>query len=149
MSDSENASKTETPWHLWLVGIFSLLWSGMGALDYLMAQTRNESYMSNFSIEQLEYFNSFPSWLIAAWACAVWGGVAGAILLLLRRKIAAQVFLFSLLCMVATTIHNYGFANGLEVVGDTFSLVFTAVIFIFIVAFYIYSTMMSKRGVLR
>ncbi|NKB36603.1 MAG: hypothetical protein GKR93_05445 [Gammaproteobacteria bacterium] len=149
MSDTDNELQNKSPWHLWLVGIFSLLWSSMGALDYLMAQTRNENYMSNFSIEQVEYFNSFPAWVIAAWACAVWGGVAGAILLLLRKKIAAQVFLFSLISMIATTIHNYGFANGLEIVGDTFSLIFTAVIFIFIVVFYLYSTMMGKRGVLK
>ena len=149
MSDSENELPVKTPWHLWLVGIFSLLWSSMGALDYLMAQTRNEAYMSNFSVAQLEYVNSFPAWLIAAWACAVWGGVVAAILLLLRKKLAAHVFLFSLISMVATTIHNYGFSNGLEVMGDAFSLVFTAVIFIFIVVFYLYSTMMAKRGVLK
>ncbi len=149
MSESETASEIKTPWHFWLVGIFALLWSAMGAMDYFMTQTKNESYLSSFSMEQLEYFYSFPSWVVALWACAVWGSVLAAILLLLRKKIAAHVFLFSLVCMIATTIHNYGFANGLEVVGDAFSLAFTAVIFMFIVAFYLYSTMMTKRGLLK
>lgn len=43
MSDSLENSKVSTPWHLWLLGIFALLWSGMGALDYVMTQTRNEA----------------------------------------------------------------------------------------------------------
>ena len=139
----------KAPWHLWLVGIFSLLWSSMGALDYVMTQSGNEDYMSRFTAEQLEYFYSFPSWIIALWACAVWGGVAGGILLLLRKKIASWVFLFSLLCMLLTTIRNYGFAGGLEVAGDTFSLVFTAVIFLLSLAFFLYARMMQGRGVLR
>ena len=25
-----------TPWHVWVVGIVALLWSSVGAMDYLM-----------------------------------------------------------------------------------------------------------------
>jgi len=148
MADSLENTKISTPWHLWLIGIFALLWSGMGALDYVMTQTRNESYMSNFTAAQLEFFYAFPVWVIAAWAVAVWGGVAGALLLLMRKRIAVWVFLVSLISMVTTTIHNYVFSNGLEVVGDPFSLGFTAVIFIFAFGFYLYSIIMRNRGVL-
>jgi hypothetical protein len=41
-----------TPWHLWVIGIVALLWSGMGAMDYVMTQTRNAAYMSAFTPEQ-------------------------------------------------------------------------------------------------
>ena len=140
--------RARTPWHLWLVGIAALLWSAMGALDYVMTQTRNESYMSNFTPEQLQFFYSFPSWLVAAWAIAVWGGVLGSIWLLMRKSLAVWFYFVSLVCMVITAIHNYVFANGMEVIGDTFSLVFTAIIFIVAVALFVYAKAMRARMVI-
>jgi hypothetical protein len=44
--DAAAATPHRIPWHLWLVGILGLLWESVGAFDYLMAQTQNESYMS-------------------------------------------------------------------------------------------------------
>lgn len=148
MTEAEATSSGRTPWHLWVVGILAVLWNSMGAFDYLMTETRNEGYMSQFTPEQLEYFYGFPAWVVGLWAIAVWGGVLGAILLLLRKKSAAGIFLLSFLAMVATTIHNYGLSDGLEVAGDTFSLAFSAVIFVVALLLYIYSRAMKNRGVL-
>ena len=52
---------------------------------------------------------------MAFWAVAVWGGLLGAILLLMRKKLAWPVLIVSWGCMVVTAIHNYGFAGGAEV----------------------------------
>jgi hypothetical protein len=120
----------------------------MGAFDYIMTKTRNEAYMSNFTPEQLEFFYGFPAWLVAFWAVAVWGGVVGALLLLLRKRFAVWVFLASLLSMVVTVMHNYVFSNGLEVVGDPFSLGFSALIFVVGLLLVLYARAMQKRGVL-
>ena len=46
----------KTPWHIWVVGVGSLLWHLIGATDYVMTQTKNEQYMANFTPEQLDYF---------------------------------------------------------------------------------------------
>ena len=54
----------------------------------------------------------------------------------------------SLIAMVITTYHNYVLSNGMEVVGGTFLLVFTAVIFLIAVALFPYASKMKKRGVL-
>ena len=35
----------KTPWHLWLVGVLSLLWNGFGAFDFIQTTTRGEAYM--------------------------------------------------------------------------------------------------------
>ena len=120
----------------------------MGAFDYVMYATKNEAYMKNFTPEQLEYFDSFPALAVAFWATAVWSGLLGSFLLLFRKKHAVPVFLVSLIAMVLTTIHNYGLSNGMEVMGDTFSLVFTAVIFVITVALYVYARAMKQAHVL-
>ena len=139
---------TKTPRHLWVVGIVGFLWSAMGAMDYVMTQTRNEDYVAKFTPEQLEYFYGFPTWVVATWALAVWCGVAGTVLLLLRKRIAEPVLLVSLISMVLTTIHNYGMSNGLEVAGGVFPLVFTAVIFLVALGLWLYARAMKSRGVI-
>jgi hypothetical protein len=148
MSEVQAKTSSSTPKHLWLVGILSLLWNAMGALDYVMTELKVEAYMSQFTPEQLEYFYGFPTWVVAVWAIAVWGGVIGSLLLLLKKRFAVPVFLVSFIAMVITTLHNYVFSNGLEVVGEAFPLIFTAVIFVVALLLYLYARAMQKRGVL-
>ncbi len=148
MSESLPDQVGSTPRHLWVVGVLGFLWSSMGAMDYVMTQSRNESYMAAFTPEQLSFFYGFPAWAVATWAVAVWGGVVGAIVLLLRRSLAVWFFLASFLAMLVTSFQNYALSNGMEVVGDMFSLIFTAVIFLISLGLLLYSRAMQQRGIL-
>lgn len=139
---------TRAPWHLWVVGIAALLWNAVGALDYVMTQTRNAQYMAGFTAEQLAFFYGLPAWTVAAWAIGVWGGVLGSLLLLLRKSLAVWVFLASLVGVVLTTLQNYVLSNGMEVMGGPGAVVFTAVIFLVAVALYAYARAMTTRRVL-
>lgn len=145
MNDS---TSTKTPWHLWVIGIIGLLWNAMGAFDFIMTMTKNEDYMAAFTEPQLEFFYSFPGWVVGAWAIAVFGAVFGSLALLARSKFATPIFGLSLLAMVATTIHNFGMSNGYEIMGIV-GTIFTVVIFL-IAAFLVwYSFTLSRKGVLR
>ena len=149
MTQSRPGPAGRTPRHLWVVGIIALLWNCIGAFDYLMTQTKNAAYMSAFPPEQLAFFYGLPVWVIAAWALAVWGGVLGSVLLLLRRRLAVPVFLVSLVGMAVTNLHNWMLSNAFELFTDTFSRVFTVVIIAITVGLYFYARAMEKRGVLR
>lgn len=140
--------QVKTPKHLWIVGILALLWNAMGAVDYVMTETRNASYMSQYSPEQLEYFTNFPVWFIAFWAIAVWGSVLGSILLLLRIRWAGAAFFVSLLAMVVTSVYSFGMSDGASIMGVG-GIVFTVVIYLVAVFLLLYSRAMCKRGVTR
>ena len=144
MSEGQSAA---TPRHLWIVGILALIWNLIGAMDYIMTELRNEAYMAQFTPEQLDFFYSFPAWLVAFWAVAVWGGVLGAVLLLMRKKLAVTVLVVSFLCMVVTTVHNYGFAGAADIVGGM-GLFFSGVVFVVALALILYARRMAARGVL-
>jgi hypothetical protein len=148
MQDQVESDKPSTPWHLWAVGVVGLLWSAIGAMDYVMTQTRNEAYMGAFTPEQLAFFYGIPGWAVATWALAVWGGVVGSILLLLKKRHAVAVFLASLIAMLITAFQNYGLSNGMEVMGDAFGLGFTALIFLISLALYLYARAMQRKGLL-
>ncbi|MEE9447378.1 MAG: hypothetical protein V3V09_05430 [Arenicellales bacterium] len=139
----------KAPKLLWAIGIISLLWNAMSAMDYVMTQTKHEAYMSQFSPEQLAFFYSFPSWAVASWAIAVWGGVLGSILLLFRKRQALWAFLISLVAMVITAFQNYVLSNGLEVIKEPVLLAFTAVIFIIALGLVLYAKAMHRNGLLK
>jgi hypothetical protein len=148
MNTLHPTSAIVTPKPLWVFGVLALLWNGVGAFDYLMTETRNPSYMSSFSPEQLAYFYGFPAWVIAAWALAVWGGVLGSVLLLLRRRLAVPVFGVSLAAMMLTSFYNFALSNGLAIMGRE-AAIFSAVIFTVAVALLAYSRRLAATGVLR
>ena len=148
MTQSRPGPTSRTPRHLWVIGIVALLWNCIGAFDYVMTQTKNAAYMSAFPPEQLAWFYGLPVWVTAAWAIAVWGGVLGSVLLLLRRRLAVPVFLVSLVGLVVTTFQNWVLSNASEIFPDTFSRVFSVVIFVIAVGLLFYARAMDKRGVL-
>jgi len=148
MADATTQS-AKAPWHLWVVGVVSLLWNSVGAMDFVMTQTKNRAYMSGFTPAQLEFYYGFPLWVVATWGIAVWGGVLGSLLLLLRSRFAAHLFLSSFIGIVLTDVRNFAFSNGIEVMGGVVALIFSAVIFVIGLLLLAYARAMCKRGVLR
>jgi hypothetical protein len=142
------AQSVKAPWHVWVVGIGSLLWNLVGATDFVMTQTRNKAYMSGFTPTQLDYYYHIPAWVVATWGIAVWGAVLGSILILLRRRRAAHLFVVSTICMVLTDINSFVLSDGLKVMGGASALIFAAVIFVIGVLLLVYARSMGKRGVL-
>jgi len=146
----KSAPASKTPWHLWVVGIVSLLWNAVGAMDFVMTQMRNEAYLKAFTPEQLEYFHSFPLWAVTCWGVATWGSLLGSALLLARRGLAYQVFVGSTVCMVLTTLYSFGLSDGLKVMGGGAGMIiFNALIFIIGILLLVYAKSMRQRGVLR
>jgi len=143
-----NSSIARTPRHLWIVGILAVLWNAVGAFDYSATQLRLESYMSQFPPEQLAYFYGFPSWVVAAWAIAVWGALLGSVGLLLRKRWAVWLFGVSIVGMVLTALHNFVLSDGLSVMGMG-AVTFTGVIWLIAFFLFFYARAMAKRGVLR
>jgi hypothetical protein len=137
-----------TPWHLWLVGALALLWNGFGGFDYVMTQTENAAHLASFTPEQRAYFASYPAWMVAVWAIGVWGGVLGAILLLLRRRWAFPVFVVSLAAFLVSVVYSYALSDGARIMG-TMGTVFSVVIALIGVGEILYARAMARRGVLR
>jgi len=51
----------KTPWHLWVIGVISLLWNSTGAMDFTMTQARNAAYLKGLTQAQLDFFYGFRS----------------------------------------------------------------------------------------
>lgn len=142
-----------TPWHLWAVGVLSLLWNAMGAIDYTFSQLGNRVWIAagaeRMGIEPREmiaYIESFPSWLHAFWALGVWGAVLGSILLLARSRFAVWAFAGSLLGLAVTQFYRVLAPTPDWVRGD---LLFNLLLWSMATFLLIYALSMRRRGVLR
>ncbi len=140
-------SRAKTPIHLWIVGVVALLWNAGGAFDYLATELKWGPYISQLTEEQLAYFYGFPSWAVACWALAVWGGLFGAVALLLRKRWAVWSFAVSLIGMALSSLYSFALSNGAEIMG-TGGVIFTVVIAVFAVFLLLYSRWLARRGVL-
>ena len=106
-----------TVW-FWVIGIISLLWNGMGVNQYLQQAYKTDAFKAMYPDEKvLEMAQNTPSWVMAAFAVAVFGGFLGSIFLLLRKKIAKPVFLISLIAIVIQMTYNVFMSGALEVYG--------------------------------
>lgn len=149
----DTASKT--PWHLWAVGLVSLLWNGFGAYDYLMSKTGNREYLAGMmeptgvSVDAaIAYMDAMPLWANIAWGLGVWGAVAGSILLLQRSRHALTAFAASLLGLIFGMIHQW--TNPMpEMTDPTTPIIFSFVITVITVFLLLYTRRMIGASVLR
>lgn len=140
----------KTPWHIWVVGVLSLLWNAVGAMDYTMTKLKSADYMAAFTAEQQAYFYSFPLWANIGWALGVWGSVLGSILLLARSRHAVTAFAVSLAGLAVSTVYQFGMHYGdLQRMFGTFPMIFTAIIWVVGIALYFYARGQAAKGVLR
>ena len=145
------ADRKTTPWHLWLVGVLSLLWNGFGGYDFIMTNTQGEAYMKTAGMTQpmIDYFNAMPTWMYVPWTLGVWGAIAGSVLLLLRMKWAVHAFALSLFGAVVSL--GFGLMNPMPGLPPEMAAMKVMPWIIAIVAALLlwYAGAMRKRGVLR
>lgn len=149
MADT-TAPAAKTPWHLWVVGIVSLLWNAMGVTDFTMTQVKPEMWLKAFTPEQVEYIQGFPFWAVVVWGVGTWGSFLGSVLLLARRGVAFHFLAASLAGALLTSLYSFGLSDGLKVMGGGAGMIaFNAIIVTISVLLLVYAKNMRKDGVLR
>ncbi len=94
------AEAVGVPKWYWAVAVLALLWMAFACVVYVFHVSMSAEDMAKLpAIEQDVMYNS-PVWVTAAYAVAVWAGLAGAIGLLLRRAWAQPLFILSLVGVV-------------------------------------------------
>ena len=83
----------------WVAAAASALFMALGCAGYLASVFTDPAALPP---DQRNLMEARPVWMIAAYAIAVWVGLIGAILLLLRRKLAVPLLLVSLIAAILT-----------------------------------------------
>lgn len=152
--DMQQAGSARTPAHLWIVGVLSLLWNSIGAVDYAMSRSRNTDYLAQMMPGAdpnafLAYMDSFPMWVSAGWGLGVWGAFIGSILLLMRSRWAVLAFGLSLAGAIVSIGYQLlrGPPPGMPTGG--FAAIVPYIIIGIAAVLYFYTLRQRSNGVLR
>lgn len=134
-------------WSFWVIGAITLVWNGMGALNFFMQ--RNPDALARYDEAARAIVDGRPVWATAGFAIAVFGGTLGCVLLLLEKRLAYHVFIASLVGMIVTMVHTAQVAVAREDFG-AFEISMYMVSPVAVAAFLIvYARHAAKRGWLR
>ncbi|BCY29670.1 hypothetical protein [Flavobacterium okayamense] len=101
----------------WVISVIALLWNAMGVKAYLDQAYVTDSFKAMYNEEQLKMIAEAPAWAMSAFAIAVFGGVLGCILLLMRKKLAKTVFVISLIGILVQMYYNFFVIDSIAVYG--------------------------------
>lgn len=152
MNDASTAARPGLVY--WIAALASLIWTSFGGFDYLMSKLRDMQYLAGATgseegaRQMLAMIDAMPLWAHFLWGLGVWSSVLGAVLLLLRSRHAAPVFLVSLVAAALSFAHQATLTMP-EVLDTPASKVMPLVILVGIVVQWWWARRQAARGVLR
>ena len=100
MTDERYAPQPLASWY-WVAAGVSVLFMALGCWMYLSVVTADPATLP---LDQRNLIEAEPTWMVAAFAVAVWSGLLGAVLLLMRKRIAVPVLLVSLIATIVNFV---------------------------------------------
>ncbi|WP_397446749.1 hypothetical protein [Polaribacter sp. R77954] len=131
------ATITKPSKSFWVISVLALVWNLIGTIAYLGQAFMTDEMKALIPKEQLKLIENAPSWVTAAFAIAVWFGLLGSLLLLIRKKLAHKIFIISLLGVLVQTGYNLFMTNALDVYGYSGLIqpIITIMISLFLISF--------------
>jgi hypothetical protein len=150
----DQATSGRAPAHLWTVGVLALIWNAFGCYDYVMTRMRNTDYLAEMmpTVDPnavLAWIDAFPIWAQFGWGLGVWGGLVGAILLLLRSRWAELALGLSLFGALLGLGYQALAAPPLAGMEGAMATAMPYVIIGVALALFLYARAMRAKGVLR
>lgn len=140
----------KTPWHLWVVGVVSLLWNAFPAVDFTLTNLQNEFWLSPLTQPQREFILAAPLWADACWALGGFGSLIGSVLLLMRSRHAVTAYLLSAVGLAGSAYYQLvQNADKMQSLFDGLPIYITATVAAVLLALILYARAMAANGVLR
>ena len=131
----------------WIIGVLALLWNLIGVASYIMNVTMSEEALAAMPEAEQALYTSVPTLVTSAFAIAVFAGLLGCVLLLMRKSLAYPVFLLSLVAIVIQAGYNLFISSALEVLGATAAIL--PILIVTVAAYLVwFSSNAKKKGVL-
>ena len=141
----EQPAPGKAPWHLWVVGILSLLWNASGAWVIVSAQS---GAALDMDAAEIAYYAAQAPWFVAVVDVVLISAVLAAIALLLRSRRAVHLYALSIVGIAVTGAYDIAQGTAL-LLQDQGWLVLELVTAGLALAQLAYAIAMRSRGVLR
>lgn len=105
------------PVWFWAVSALLLVWNLMGVVAYVRQAMMTPEALQAMPEAERMLLMATPAWVTAAFAFAVFGGVAGCLLLLLRSRWALVMLMLSLIGVIVQMAYVFFMSKSIEVYG--------------------------------
>ena len=114
---TESSDKASPPVWFWVISIIALLWYLMDMWAFFMRVLMTDVAIKAMPENQQHFFQSIPLWVNIVFACEVFGGTFGCIVLLLRKKWALLLFVVSILGVLGQTSYIWFLTDHVSALG--------------------------------
>jgi len=105
------------PVWFWIVSGFFLLWNIMGVLSFFAHTFMPAEEIAKLPANEQALYGEYPMWTTIVFAIAVFGGLIGAVGLIMKKKWSKLSFIISFAAIVPQMTHNMFFTKSIEVYG--------------------------------
>jgi hypothetical protein len=129
--------QTQLPsWFKVLAGV-AIVWNLIGIMMFVAQMLMTPEMLAALPEAEQALYTAIPMWVTIAFACAVFGGTAGSILLLLRKALAFPIFVISAIGVAVQTFHSFFIIDAYEVYGPEGLIIPTVVLVIALVLVFV------------
>ncbi|WP_371185394.1 hypothetical protein [Thalassotalea maritima] len=100
------------------VAAIALVWNLIGVMAFFTGPANNQAALAELPAVQQVFFASMPTWVLIAFAIAVFAGSAGCLFLALKKRFSVILFALSLLGIIGQQIHAFVLNDGLDIFGQ-------------------------------
>jgi len=100
------------PKWFWAVAVLAVVWNLLGVMAYLADVYQTSEDLEALSATVQRLYALRPAWAVAAFAVAVFAGLLGSVLLLLRKRLASAILLISLISILVQNVYWFGMAKA-------------------------------------
>ncbi len=133
----------------WVVAGVAVIWNLLGVGAYMADVSMTADDMAKLKPAMQDLYANRPAWATAAFAVAVFAGLLGSLLLLVRKRLATPVLLVSLFAILIQNFYNFGVAK-VQAADKMGGIAFAMPALVLLIAVYLiyFSRVQTKAGVL-
>lgn len=143
-----SSSAHKLPVWFWIVAILAVLWNLGGVYAYWSHITLSDAALATYPEPVQKMYREIPAWANAAFAIAVFGGVAASLALVFRSKFSAALFGLSLAAVLVQAFQAFVLANAISVAGPSAATA-PSLVALFAIVLLWFSLMARGKGWLR
>lgn len=133
------------PTSFWVIAVAALLWNLLGLAMWYLQVSMTPEAIAALPADQRQLYENAPPWVNAAFGVAVFGGVFGALALLLKKRWAVALFAVSLLGLLVQLVSVFALTPALAVLGPS-ALAMPVVLVLIAVFLLWYARRAAARG---
>lgn len=130
LTNSRTTFASRAPTWFWAAAAFGLIWNVYGVYQFMgtFSQTTESLTAAGMTAEQAAIYLALPAWITVVFAIGVFGGLAGSVVLMLRKAVAVPVFTVSLVGYIALFSGDYAYGIFENIPTQLAILVFVVVV---------------------